>query len=357
MRISVVASELPHPQGTAAGRDLWAWCEGLRALGHELDAWIWRRSPSSPEGPVPEWCRYEPYEVGPMWRAHLRSIRDPRGHVARAGWEPATGAVAVADHLWSEAAVSRFPKSVATFHFRTIADARAVRRLRRSDIQMARAERIAGRRAKLSLVYSERLGRRLRGPVRYVPIALEIPVDAVPCVERPVAALMADWSWPPNRTSLKWLFEAWPRVRRDVPGARLLIGGRGSEDIGTAASAGVEVVGAVARSEDLLSQAAVIAFPCPASSGPKVKVLEALAHGVPVVTTPPGIEGLVLEPETGAVAVGLREFPGALADLLRSPEQRAKLGASGRDQISEHHSPVASARARVRAFSEAFGAG
>jgi hypothetical protein len=355
LRISVVASELPHSEGTAAGRDLWAWCEGLRALGHELDAWVWRRSPSSPEGPVPKWCRFEPYDVGPMWRAHLRSLCDPRGHVAKAGWEPAPGAVAVADHLWSEAAVSRFPRSVATFHFRSIADARAVRRFHPSDIQMARAERLAARRTKLSLVYSERLGRNLSGPVRFVPIAYQVPERPVAPVDEPVAALMADWSWPPNQISFTWLIEAWKDVHASVPGARLLIGGRRSDQLRIGALAGVEVVGSVGRSDEFLSEAAVVAFPCPLSSGPKIKVLEALAHGVPVLTTPAGVEGLVLDPGSGAVVVDRPAFAGTLIELLRSPQRRAMLGISGRCSVRENHSPVASAQARAGVFTEIFG--
>lgn len=355
MRISVVASELPHPEGTAAGRDLWAWCTGMQALGHELDAWIWRISPSSPQSPIPEWCRYEPFDVGPMWRCHLRSLRDPRGHVARAGWEPAPGAVAVADHLWSEAAVSPFPCSVATFHFRTVYDAVAVRRIHARDVQMARAERMAARRAQLSLVYSPRLGQGLRATVRFVPLALEVPPEPVPLVDAPVAMLMADWSWPPNRIALRHLLAVWPEVRAAVPGARLILGGRRSQELSVGSYGGVEMMGEVASSVDLLAQAAVVAFPCPASSGPKVKVLEALSYGVPVVTTPAGVEGVVLDPGCGAIATATPRFAGALIDVLRSPERRAELGASGRASVIDHHSPVASASARAQVFQDVFG--
>ena len=172
MRITVVASELPHPQGTAAGRDLYAWCEGLRALGHELDAWLWRISPVSPRGPIPAWCTVETFDVGPMWRAHLHALRWPRGDLARAGWRAPDDAVVVADHIWSFAGAAYSDRSVATFHFRTIADALASRRVEVSTMQMARAERIAGRRAKLVLAYSDRVGRHLRRPATFVPIAL-----------------------------------------------------------------------------------------------------------------------------------------------------------------------------------------
>jgi hypothetical protein len=57
---------------------------------------------------------------------------------------------------------SPVPLSVATFHFRTTLDPVAVRRFKLVDIQVARAERIAGRQASLVLAYSECIRRRLR---------------------------------------------------------------------------------------------------------------------------------------------------------------------------------------------------
>lgn len=355
MRISVAACELPHPEGTAAGRDLWSWCEGLRQLGHAVDAWVWYRSASSPEGPVPDWCRYEPLDPGSTWRSHLRALWRPRQDARRGGWQPEPGAVAVADHLWSFAAVARFPRRVATFHFRSIQDAVAVRRVAPATIQMARAEQYAGRRADVVLAYSQRLGRGLRRPVRVVPIGYPVPPELPEPVDAPVAALLADWSWPPNRLALRWLLEAWSEVRAAVPTARLLLAGRHLERAGVGTMAGVEQLGQVAHSADVLGRAAVVAFPCPRSSGPKVKVIEALAHGVAVVTTPAGMEGVSGYALGRAGVSDVPRYAGALARVLAAPEEAAALGAAGRTAVLEHHSPLATARARLAAFSETFG--
>lgn len=359
MRISVVACELPHPEGTAAGRDLWAWCEGMRRLGHQLDAWVWYVSASSPRGPVPDWCRVEPFNAGPRWRRHLRAVTRPRQEVAAAGWSPSPGAVAVADHLWSAAAVAPFERSVATLHFRALADARAVgRRPAAADLQMARAERRAGRRSGLVLAYSERVARGLGAPVATVPIAYPAPPGALSPNESPVAALLADWSWPPNRVALGWLLGAWPAVRRAMPGARLLLAGRNLPTDAVGPLAGVEVRGPVAASADVLAEAAVVAFPCPPSSGPKVKVLEALAHGLPVVTTPAGVEGVHgagPDHAPGAVVTSRARFATELAALLSSAERRAALGAAGRAAVLAGHSAERSARARLSAIAAAFG--
>ncbi len=317
---------------------------------------MWFRSTSSPEGPVPSWCRYEPFDAGPMWRSHVRSVLHPRSDVARAGWEPADGAVAVADHYWSFAAVAPFPRSVATVHFHSLSDVRAVgRRLAPSDIQTARAERHIARRASLVLAYSDELRRRLKPSAHVVPIAYPVPEASVVPVEEPVAGLLADWSWPPNRWALQSLLSEWPAVAQSVPGARLLLAGRCLDQMSVGSMKGVELVGSVAASDEFLSRVAVVAFPCPPSTGPKVKVIEALAHGVPVVTTPAGAEGVLGRDESGVLVAGDGEFARTLSDLLRSPQGRAELGAAGRRTIASHHSGVASARARLEAFAAAFG--
>ena len=350
----MVASELPHPDGTAAGRDLWAWCEGARSLGHEVDAWIWYISRSSPEADIPSWCRYEPFSSARDWRSRLHHIWRPRDELERSGWEPAPGAVAVADHYPSFAAVLRFERSVVTFHLRSLLDAWAVRHLNPTDIQVARAEWIASRRAGLSLAYSQRVGRYLGTQPRLVPIAYPAPSDPVPTVDRPVAALIADWSWPPNRRSLRVLLKCWPEVRSRVKGARLLLAGRNLDSMGIGTEGGVELVGEVSKSSEVLSQAALVAFPCPSSSGPKVKVLEALSYGVPVVATPAGVEGVFAPSGSGSLVAAPSDFARALSGLLSNPEQRAALGRSGREAVLTHHSPTASAQARIDAMREAF---
>ncbi len=241
-----------------------------------------------------------------------------------------------------------------TFHLRALADAWAVRHVRPSDVQVARSEWIGSRRAGLSLAYSQRVGRYLGTKARIVPIAYPVPNEPIAPVEEPVAAILADWSWPPNQRSLHSLLSCWPQVRQKVPAARLLVAGRNLADMRIGAEMGVELIGPVSKSEEVLSQASVVAFPCPSSSGPKIKVLEALSYGIPVVATPAGLEGVFAPPGCGSVSVRLRDFGQTLASLLLDPEQRAALGKSGREAVATHHSPTASAQARIDEISRAF---
>ncbi|MHB8682274.1 MAG: glycosyltransferase [Acidimicrobiales bacterium] len=356
MKLAVAASEIPDPQGTAAGRDLWAWCEGARALGHEVDAWIWRPPDPPSSAPVPSWARYEPVDFGPHWRAHLRGLLLPRNDAALGSWHPDPDAVVVADHVWSIGAVLGRPRSVTTLHFRVLADARAMRHLTAANLQTARAERRAARRSGLVLAYSDRVAAHLPRRARVVPIAHPVPERPIEVVEEPVASMLANWRWPPNRAALAVLLAMWPRVRAAVPGARLLLGGRyfPTDEVGTVP--GVEVMGEVRSSVEVLERSAVVAFPCPPSSGPKAKVLEALLHGVPVVTTPPGMEGIMADGGLDAMVATEARFESRLIELLADAGERARVVAAVRPDVTAHHSPEGSARARLAAFAETFGA-
>ena len=349
MKFSVVSYHVPDPEGSAAGRILLATCDGLIAEGHEVEVWSWQ--PDQPTFALPPWCTWRPLGAESRVRTRARALMRPRSDIVQAGWSPPEDAVAVADDFISFAAVAASPRSVVTFHYLTFLDARALARHSAREMQERRAERRAARRAALVLAYSPRVTGSLTVPANVVPIALPVPPAPIEMVEAPVAAVMADWRWPPNRWALDRLLRAWPAVRLRVPSARLLLGGRELRDVGTIA--GVEVLGRVAQGVDILAQACVLPFPCPATSGPKVKVLDALAHGLPVVTTPAGVEG-VAGGRDGAVITSIPGFADALADVLLDPERRGALGAAGRAGVVAVHGPRPAARARLAVCQTAF---
>ena len=170
-----------------------------------------------------------------------------------------------------------------------------------------------------------------------VPIAHEIGA-ALPLVDAPVAGILANWRWPANARALHHLLRSWPEVRALVPSARLLIGGHGLDGVGSIA--GVEVIGRVEHSEDALAQMSVLAFPCPPTTGPKIKVLEAIGRGVPALTTSAGVEGLRLSAHSGAAITTPDRFAVDLAALLMDPARRAELAVRGRSDILANHAPV-----------------
>jgi glycosyltransferase involved in cell wall biosynthesis len=353
MRFSIVSRVLPQSEGGPPHRALLALGDGLVAEGHEVECWSWGFE--EPVEELPAWAKWEPLPHEPWWQVKAWALVRPRHDTARVGWEPAPGAVALADEPISYAAVDRSPYAAVTFHYLSKIDVPALRFPSAWDVQNLRAERNAARKAKLVFAYSDRVGRIADGRAQVVPIAYPMPQEPLPPRGDPVALLLANWEWPPNARSLKWMLEIWPDVRARVPGAELVLAGWGLDRMGVTSGAGVRVIGSVARSVDALAEGAVFAFPCPPTSGPKTKVLEALSFGVPVVTTTFGVEGLWLNAGEGAVVATREGFADALASLLTDEERRRHLATTGRAAMLANHSGQAAARARVAVCASKFG--
>jgi glycosyltransferase involved in cell wall biosynthesis len=327
VRVEILSRHLPQVQGTAAGKVLLATGEGLVAEGTDLLVTSW--SPDPPREPLPDWCVWRPLAPESAWRTRGRALLNPRSDVVRLGWSPI--GLAVADDPLSAAALPA--DGIGTLHYATAID---VARPAPRDLQDLRAERRL-RRTHPVLAYSDRVASWAGGVA--VPAALRIPAEPLPFVEEPVAALVADWRWPPNRLALEHLLEAWKQV--DVPGARLLLAGRGGVVVN---APGVTWMGEIADAAEVLGQAAVLAFPCPDTSGPKVKVLEAAAAGLPVVTTAAGAEGIATEYLRISDLAG---FGAALSGALRDPGLRASHATLARTEVAALHGPRPAARARL----------
>jgi len=116
-----------------------------------------------------------------------------------------------------------------------------------------------------------------------------------------------------------------------------VLAGRGSDRLPLGAAEGVTVTGAVPDAAEVMAGAALLGFPCPPSSGPKLKVLDAVLHGLPVLTTSHGVEGLQCPGVT--VADSDREFVAAAAELLADPQRRADRAAAARAVALQAHAP------------------
>jgi hypothetical protein len=345
VKLLLVCEHLPEREGTASGRLLRAAGDGLVAAGHEVRAVSWTER--APTEELPSWAVWQPLHRGHGLREHAAALVRPRW--ASAALELSDDAdLSFAEDPLSWAAIARHRRTGVVVHYSCLLDARALGRVRPRDVQGHRADRRAVRDAAVPLSYSPRVAAALGGRADWLPAAVLPPADPLPACPQPRALLLAGWDWPPNHVALQALLSDWPAVRARVPGAELLLAGRGCPDV---TAPGVRVLGEVPRALDAVAEAAVLAFPSPATSGPKTKVLEALAAGLPVLTTSAGAEGLA--DASVCRLPGAQGFSSALAALLEQEGERAALAARGRAMVLEHHSPAAAASARLRAFSSA----
>jgi len=145
----------------------------------------------------------------------------------------------------------------------------------------------------------------------------------------------------PNLDAALWLIkEIFPLVRRELPHATVsLVGGSVTPDIRRLddPGSGVRVVGEVPDVRPYMRDADVFVMPIRLGSGTRLKALEALASGLPVVTTRIGVEGLDLDDRQLAL---LGETPVELAtaitQALGDSATRARLVRRGRAYVAEH---------------------
>jgi glycosyltransferase involved in cell wall biosynthesis len=155
-----------------------------------------------------------------------------------------------------------------------------------------------------------------------------------------VVVFVALLGWAPNADAAIWFTrEAWPRVVESVPEARLLLVGRDpGRELQELGGPTVEVTGPVPEVGPYLARASVAIAPLRAGGGSRLKILEALGAGRPVVSTSLGAEGL--EDLAGAglvVADGAPAMVEAIVGLLRDPARRRSLGRHGHEAVRERY--------------------
>lgn len=131
-----------------------------------------------------------------------------------------------------------------------------------------------------------------------------------------------------------------PIVWARCPDARVYIVGKDpSREIqALAQNPAIIVTGTVSDIRPYLHRATIAVTPITYGAGIQNKVLEAMACGTPVVSTPQAVSALRVVPGRDVlVAQEPIAFAEAVLDLLRDPERQHKIGAAGRAYVEAHH--------------------
>jgi glycosyltransferase involved in cell wall biosynthesis len=153
-------------------------------------------------------------------------------------------------------------------------------------------------------------------------------------------AFVATLGWAPNVDAAVWLgHEIWPKVLARVPEARLLLIGRDpAPAVRALADERIEVTGTVADVNPFLARARVVVAPLRAGGGTRLKIMEALDVGRPVVATSVGCEGMDDLVGRGVVVADTASaLADAIADLLLDPARAAALGRAGHEAVGADH--------------------
>ena len=178
-----------------------------------------------------------------------------------------------------------------------------------------------------------------------IPIAIDTAHNA-PITRRPDAdhlLHLGTMQWPPNVDAVDWFAHAiWPHIRAGAPRAQCdVVGARPPRRIRNlgARVPGINVTGYVDDPTPYLQGAAVMVAPLRAGSGMRVKILEAMARQIPIVSTTVGCGGIAVEHgQHLLMADDAHELAAACLRILNDPSLAARLGRTGRALVETHYS-------------------
>jgi glycosyltransferase involved in cell wall biosynthesis len=174
-----------------------------------------------------------------------------------------------------------------------------------------------------------------------LPVADYSVLDVPPTARR--ITVLGTMYWPPNVEGTLWFDEhVWPRVLGACPDAVLTIIGKQPPPVIRALArqygAAVEIKGYVADPLPLLRETAVFLVPLRSGGGMRVKILEAWAWGLPIVSTAVGAEGIAVRPDEDIlIADDPDAFAAAVIGLLSDPARRSALGRAGRRAVEARY--------------------
>jgi polysaccharide biosynthesis protein PslH len=174
--------------------------------------------------------------------------------------------------------------------------------------------------------------------ISVIPIAVDTqqlqPIKRQPAAKKIVT--LGTLHYPPNADGIRWfLNEVLPLIRKRVPEATLtIIGKNPPKDFLEEAARNpeaIKVTGYVPELAPYLAQSTLMVVPVRAGGGMRVRILEAFAYAMPVVTTTIGLEGIDAEIDKDVlVADTAADFANRVCELIEKVTLQGRLAVNGR---------------------------
>ncbi len=153
--------------------------------------------------------------------------------------------------------------------------------------------------------------------------------------------LVGNYDYRPNAdAAIVLITRILPLVRAQIPDVTVeIVGPNPPAALISLAGEGVEVTGYVSDVRTYLAKAGCCVAPLTLGSGIQNKILEAMAMGVPVITTPVGCEAIAARPgENILVGTDPTELAECAIKLLQNEAMRTQLSEAGRQLVQRAHS-------------------
>ncbi len=176
-----------------------------------------------------------------------------------------------------------------------------------------------------------------------IPNVHPVDEDPVTCEGREGLLFIGNFNHPPNTDAVtSFVREVFPLVKRKIPEMTLtVVGNSPPEEIMSLRSEHITITGYVPETGPYLRKARVSISPLRFGSGMKGKIGEAMAAGLPVVTTSIGAEGMgLVSGRTAFIADDAESFSEAILRLCTDDRLWTETASAGKQYIRDHFSPA-----------------
>ncbi|HSO87462.1 MAG TPA: glycosyltransferase family 4 protein [Draconibacterium sp.] len=173
-------------------------------------------------------------------------------------------------------------------------------------------------------------------------------------LKHPTLFHIGSLEWSPNQEGLIWFFEnCWDAIREKYPDLQFFIAGRNAPVWFQKMMNLPNVVfkGEVADAYEFMNSKSIMVVPLFSGSGMRIKIIEGMALGKPIVTTAIGTEGIST---TSGVNIVITEdaegFVQSISDLIENQEYFDKIGKNAIEYIHENFDNLSSAGALIEFY-------
>jgi polysaccharide biosynthesis protein PslH len=362
LRIIIVMSEPPLPFGTAAARWFYVLLKGLIDRGHQVTAFAPCSNPADiakaqalfPDNDLR--CFPHPTRTGLL--SKLETLRQPYSYIFSPELKQQLNQelakpfdILHLEELWSGWLGFKYcDKTFLNVLFLHSIDLGLPKR---QQWLAVRAEAKILRAYPNLITLSDRLGTAIHkiSPKSHIDILpLGIDLSLYPFMPKspdrispPVVGLIGSFNWTPTYTAAERLItKLWQPIKHQIPNAKLLLVGRSAKSalarFGDIPDA--EIYENVPDTLPYFQQLDAMVYVPLVGSGMKVKVMEAFALGIPVVTTPDGVEGLPARDRVhGGICLEDDDLIDRTVEILKNPSVAEQYRQAARQMLEATCSP------------------
>ena len=200
----------------------------------------------------------------------------------------------------------------------------------------------------------DKLGNKKPSHVSQTGIDSSVLIPNSKNLKHPTLFHIGSLEWSPNQEGLIWFFEnCWDAIRERYPDLQFYVAGRNAPPWFQKLLNLPNVVfkGEVADAYEFINSKSIMVVPLFSGSGMRIKIIEGMALGKPIVTTPVGTEGIsTTSGENIIVVTNVEGFVQSISDLIENREYFDKISKNAIEYIHENFDNLSSAGALIEFY-------